>query len=676
MISTLDEHPFCNPDRVKNWDILTPEQAEIDVKWAIDLAEERVQQIIDLPEAERTFENTFGKLWWSDNELGLALSRIGLLRALKDKEAFTTVLADKIAPAVSAMRLKLVTNEKLFNVLESVAGSQENSTHARHIADTIKQFKERGLSLNEEQREKYKELCEELSRDTIAYTRNLTKYNDDWKYKTKDEESLDGIPESCLSLARKKAKEENLGDDYYLFDLHDDNAYYVTSFAHNQSMRSRFMHGCSNAGLDNEELVKRIVLNRAKVADLFGYKTYADMAVEHNMLSTTKDIHHLLEHVFDSVRDGLWKFMKEIRAKAGDENKPLAPGDVPYYQEKIRKERYEYDIDATRKFFPLNSVLDGLFTILWDKMRVRFQRRHTVDPNLLTEEEHLWHPSVQVYEVYRKGKYIGDMYFDLYNRKGKQEGAWSSCLQSRYAAGSPLAKVRKPCYAQQLVAANFRNNAEYDLLSGLDHTEIEILFHEVGHALHHMLSEPTYPTQEASGVERDFIEVPSTLMEHLTWEKDVLMLLNARSKFKLSDDLADKIVSCKDRLRDYTDYRQCLYNKIDQKFNGMTLEEAEEFAKSDAKLGTYVKDLLEEELKGIPEFNNLCMMPYHFQHIFAAGYAAKYYSYLHSEEIARSVYNIISSDGDAMWEKWCTCVLEKGATIPADKLISDFLGIN
>lgn len=661
---SVSTHPFCDLNRVENWELLTPEQALIDVEWAISLTEDRVNRILKLPEERQVFENTFGWLWWSDYELHMALKRINLLRSLVDGAAFLSALM-RVMHSVTALSCRLTSNERLFSILTHVANKEKRRIAPHHIKNTLKGFNEVGIKLTPEQKQEFTLLQNKLGEDAAMYNQNITSDTDAWKYVTSNPEDIAGLPETCLAIARNKAEAENLPPGTYVFDLRDDNYYYGVTFAGSPKMRAMFTDASSHIGLDNEEVVKRIVLNRAKKAKLLGYETFAAMALDGNLLDNTKDLREYMATIYEDLKEPLQEFLRECREKAGDAEKPLAPSDVAYYQEKIRKERYSYNIDDTRKYFPLGSVLGGLFSILEEKLNVVCRKSE------LGENERLWHPSVQVYEVFCDGELLGDLYFDLYNRPGKASGAWSLCLQAHYEKGNPFVDGAMGQKAQQVVVANFRNDTANEDMNGLDHSELETLFHEVGHAIHAMLSKPHYPVQEASCVERDFIEVPSTIMEFLTWEKDVLYKLNEKANHRLPEELADKIVSCKDRLRAWIEMRQLLYNEVDQMMHGMTVEQAKEFSRQEGKLSDYVAEKLAALYEVAPELSLVMMVPYHFKHIFGGGYAAQYYSYLFADRLSREEYGYLAEEGEKEWKNYRKCVLERGSLVPADEMLSD-----
>ncbi len=622
-----------------------------------------VEAIASNPAAP-TFANTVEVL----ENGGLALAKVSnVFFALTGAETNDALQAinKEVAPKLSALRDDVLLNEKLFARVKTVREAKEKLTltveQAKLLEETWKDFVRGGANLGADEKKRFREINQELSVLGLRFADNLLKETNGFKLVIDRKEDLAGLPPAVVSAAADAAKAAKL-EGKWVFNSQAPSIFPFLTFAENRDLRKKFLDGYTSRAdhgdaLDNKATLSRIAALRSERALLLGYKTHADFVLEENMAKTPAGVYGLLNRIWPASLGMAKKEAADLQAaiKADGKDFALQAWDWRYYAEKVRKARFDLDDQALRPYFPLDRVREGAFYAAGRLYGLTFTERTDVPK---------YHPEVRVYEVKdADGSFLALYTVDYYPRSGKRSGAWCGRIRPTWVRDG---KDVRPIVTN---VTNFTRPAG-DAPALLSLEEVRTLFHEFGHAVNGFVSRVTYRSMGSTS--RDFVELPSQIMENWALEPEVLKVY--AKHWKTGETIPIALVEKIEKARTYgegfrtTEYLAASFLDMDWH----TLADGKErdaaaFEKASlAKIGL------------IPEIVVRYRSPY-FQHIFGpgGGYSAGYYGYIWSDVLVADAYDAFREKGifdKATATSFRKNILEKGGTEEAMTLYKRFRG--
>jgi oligopeptidase A len=584
----------------------------------------------------RNFENTLLAL---DN-LGVDLDfTMGLVAHLESvattpswREAYNAAL-----PKVTEFRSKIILDEGIWNALISFQATPEAAALSGHrrrfLEKTIDSFRRSGAELNKADKERLAQINTELASITTTFSQHTLDATNSFEYFTADSRDLAGLPQSALTMGRASAKAK--GVDGWRFTLQAPSFLAIMTYADSRDLRERFYQAyntrCSGGALDNRDCLYRILDLRAEKASLLGFKDFADLVLADRMSKNGERasafVAELRNHIqphFRRDNEDLFEFVKQNYGKTKEE---LKPWDIPFYVEKMRKARYDFDEEDLRPYFPLPRVLEGLFTIV---ERV-FGITVVANPDLPT-----WDPHVTAYTAFDTSSrsVLGYFYADLFPRENKRGGAWMNSLLTHADSDGPsLPHVG-------LIAGNFTPpSGETPAL--LTHDEVTTLFHEFGHLMHLLCNTTELRSQSMSDVAWDFIELPSQIMENWCWDRTSLDLFAAhyQSGEAIPEELFRKMLRARNFRSASHLMRQVGFSTVDLALHRSYKRD------TDGDVVKYARSILADFTSiPLPEDYGMILT---FTHLFSSpvGYAAGYYSYQWAEVLDADAFSRFQTEG-------------------------------
>jgi peptidyl-dipeptidase Dcp len=580
-----------------------------------------------------TFENTIEALELS----GAMMSRINGVfynfRSSLSSEELQEV-AQSLSPVMSAHADDILLNAKLFERVNAVYRNRESLHLSREqqtlLEKTYKRFVRGGALLDATAQERLRAINEELSMLSLKYGDNVLAETNNFSLLVDDRAELSGIPQAAVDAAAQAAADAG-EPDKWLFTLHRPSFYPVLTFADNRKLReyihtAYFMRGDNDNEFDNKDIAAKIVALRVEKAQLLGYSSHADFVLEETMAKTPENVQVFLNELMDAARP-----MSQLEAAnlqnlihSSDERFKLEPWDWAYYAELLRKEKYDLDEAQLRPYFKLENVRDGIFELCKKLWGITFEERFDLPK---------YHADVQVFEVKDDdGMHIGILYKDFFPRGGqKQGGAWmSSFREQSYKDGKKITPIVTTSYNFTPMGAG-----KPALLSW---EEVRTMFHEMGHALHGLLSDVTYESLSGTNVPRDFVELPSQIMEH--WASRPEMLEIYAKHYETGEvipfELVEKIIESGTFNQGFTLTEFISAALLDMDWHSLTDTEIRN-----------VRDFENASLKNaglLPEIIVRYRTTY-FNHIFVWGYSAGYYSYYWSEVLDSDAFELFKEKG-------------------------------
>ena len=624
---------------------------------------ERLTSEVPVP----TWESFVEPLEEIDDRLSRTWSPVGHLNGVMNSDELRAAY-NACLPKLSDYATEVGQNEALFRGYQAVAAQEHlDPTQRKLLTNALRDFHLSGVDLPPEKKARYKEISLELSALTSKYSENVLDATNAWSKLVTDASALAGLPESALDLTRQAAEQK--GEDGWLLTLDMPCYVPVVTYADDRALRAEIYRAYGtrasdqgpNAGeWDNTEVMERILALRHELAGLLGFTSFAELSLATKMAPSSDAVLAFLDDLasrsvhqarleLDEVRD----YAREHHG-AGD----LEPWDIAYYSEKLRRHRYRIGQEELRPYFPLPQVLKGLFGVAERLFGVSIQEAGDFDT---------YHPDVRFFEIRDResSRLIGQFYLDPYARPDKRGGAWMDvCTNRLHTAGCDQIPAAYLVY-------NFAQPVK-DRPSLLTHNEVETLFHELGHGLHHMLTRVDYPAVAGiNGVAWDAVELPSRFLENWCWERESLDLfaVHWQTGEPIQADLYERMIAAKNFQSGMQMVRQLEFALFDFR---MHLE-------YDPEKGARIYEILEAVRERVavirpPDFHRFA---HGFSHIYAGGYAAGYYSYKWAEVLSADAFSLFEERGifDAGTGKsFRECILEKGGSRDAMDLFVDFRG--
>lgn len=627
----------------------------------IKLAEQEIDAIVK-QRSRPDFENTIVAL----ENVGQDLNRVlnvfyPLVSAHCDNEMME--ISIRVSAKLSEYSTNISLNEGLWQRIKEVYENRDmfnlDNEDKMLLQRTYDSFARSGANLQGEDREKYRKLSAELSELTTKFGQNVLKELNSYEiWLTKDD--LAGLPESSIEAAALAAKEKGREGEY-LFTLAQPTYMAFMKYSSRQDLREkmyRLYNGRNMKGeFSNVEVMKRIVEVRREIANLLGYKTYAEYSLERTMAQTPQNVYGLLDQLRDAYRPAQqaeFKAIEEYASQLEGRTIKLQPWDYSYYSNKLKNAKYSYNEEELRPYFELNNVIDGVFGLATKLYGLKFTKITNVD---------VYHPDVTAFEVTdEKGQYVGLIYTDFFPRETKRPGAWMTGFKDQSNLNGVMTRPHVS------IVMNFTKPTA-DKPSLLTPYEVETFLHEFGHALHGLLANTKYASLSGTSVYRDFVELPSQFNENYLTQKEFLdgFAKHYVTGEPIPQEMIDKIISSSQYGAAYACLRQLSFGYLDMAWHTSTapIEDAAAFEN--------------EAMKGVEMFTPVdgCSMSPQFSHIFSGGYAAGYYSYKWSEVLDADAFSVFLKNGifdKASADAFRENVLMKGGTENPAELYRRFRG--
>jgi peptidyl-dipeptidase Dcp len=600
-----------------------------------------------------TFENTIKALEYS-SELLTSVNRIfGSLNSANTNDSLQAINLE-VAPLSAKHRDDINLNDTLFRRVKSVYENRDKlkltDEEKKVLEDTYKDFVRNGAELSPADKEKLRKINEELSLLSVRFGQNLLAETNAFKLVIDEEEDLAGLPEGVVAQAASAAERMNLKGKW-VFTIQYPIMEPFLKYSENRELREKlftayFMKGDNDNDKDNKEIISKIAKLRVERSNLLGYKTYADFALEKTMAKTPERVMDFLGQVWAAalpVAKAEAMAQQGIIEKEGGKFK-LEPWDWWYYTEKIKKEKYALDDEMLRPFFKTENVIEGMFYVANRLYGLTFTKRTDIPK---------YHPDVVTFEVTRNNEHIGILMIDNYPRASKRNGAWCGAYRSQRR------DINKRMIHPVVTMVTNSTPPTEDKPSLLTPDEANTLFHEFGHALHQLLSNSTYPGVSGTSVPRDFVELPSQIMEHWVLEPEVLKVYakNYQTGEIIPAELIDKLDKASKFNTGFSTVEFLAAALLDMEYH--TLNEPVDLNIRDFEMKALEKYGLIQEIK--PRYRST-----YFNHIWSSGYASGYYSYYWSEMLDADAFQAFKETGDIfnreVADKFEKEILSRGGT--------------
>ena len=634
MTNDIATNPLLSMDGLPPFSKIRPEHVEPAIDFLLADNRRRIEALLDRLEAP-TWDALVAPIEEWEDRLSRAWSPVAHLNAVMNNEALRSAY-NACLPKLSDYATEMGQNERLFRAYQAVAESASalDEGQRKVLENALRDFHLSGIDLPPEQKARFKVISQELSQLTSKFEENLLDATNAWSKQVTDESELAGLPPSAKDLARQTAEQRDLQG--WLLTLEFPSYYPVLTYADDRALRrelyeayhTRASERGPHAGqFDNTAAMERILALRHELAQLLGFANYAERSLAKKMARSTADVVAFLEDLARRSRPQAEREMAELTAFARERDglEALEAWDVAYYSEKLREQRYDFSQEEVRPYFPATRVVPGLFAVAERLFGVTIREVGGVD---------VWHPDVRFYEIRDPaGELRGQFYLDLYARPKKRGGAWMDDCRGRLRHGD---RLQTPV---AYLTCNFTPPVG-GKPSLLTHDEVETLFHEFGHGLHHMLTRVDYPPVAGiNGVAWDAVELPSQFLENWCWEREALDLIagHFETGAPIPDDLYGRMKAAKNFQSAMQMVRQLEFALFDFRLH----------LGYDPARGGRIYETLDAVRRAVavvryPEFNR---MPHGFSHIFAGGYAAGYYSYKWAEVLSADAFSLFEERG-------------------------------
>ena len=565
----MSDHPFIAADYHIKWESLTPDHIEPDIDTALETSNKNLDASRQLDDVAVTYSNTFAALEIATEDLDRAWGRINHLDSVVNSDDLRAGL-NAVLPRVTSFYSSIPLDDKIWKKLkvfvDSPAAANLDSTRKRFVEETCADFIQSGADLPDDKKKRIAEIQSRLSEATQKYSENVLDSTNAWELIVDDKSRLAGLPSSAAAAAAEDAKAKG-HDGKWLFTLQQPSMMPVMQHAENVSLRKDVWEASCTVGYggeyDNTDLIWEILKLRQEKAELLGFANFADLTLERRMAGSgttaqnfTSDLHNKIVDQFnnDSHELQAWK----AEQTSGDAA-PLEPWEISYWAEKRRKAEYDFDDEELRPYFPLNSVMDGMFGIVSKIFGVRIEEKDTTENG---GDVQTWHPECRFYDLFdsKTDEMLGSFYADWHPRQSKRGGAWMNSFETGMPADGKT--PREPHLG--LMVGNMTKPIG-DKPALMTHYEVETIFHEFGHLLHHLLGNVTVKSLSGTNVPWDFVELPSQIMENFCWDRESLDLFACHHETgeSIPEELYEKMIAARNYMSATAYMRQLALGKLD-----------------------------------------------------------------------------------------------------------------
>jgi peptidyl-dipeptidase Dcp len=666
---SMNENPLFEastlPLEAPNFDVIEEEHFIPAFERGIEEQLSEIEQIASSQE-DPTFENTILEM----EKSGILLSRVSRvfynLTSANTNEEIQSIQSE-MAPRLASHSDDILLNNDLFERVKTVYENRDASdldeSSLKLLEDTYRDFVRAGARLNAEQQQRMRQINERMSELTTTFQENLLTMNRERAVIVDSEAELTGLSADRIAAAKELADSRG-HEGKYILSITNTTRVPVLSSLENRELRKRVWEASANRGLgenggiDNRPIVLELASLRAERAELLGYPNYASFALEPQTAQTPEAVLDMLTDLIPSVvsntnseADRIAQKMHEDGLEGGPE-----PWDWEYYAEKVRQEQYDLDESEVRPYFELNRVLqDGVFYTMNRLFGITFEERTDLP---------VYHPEVRTFDVFDEdGSQIGLFYADYFTRDSKRGGAWMNSFV-----------VQSGLFDKKPVVVNVMNipppaDGEPALIS---FDNVTTMFHEMGHAMHGLLSDVRYPSQAGTSVPRDFVEFPSTAKEDWAILTEVLenYAVHYETGEKIPSDLLEKVIAAKNFNQGFDT----------QEYLAATMLDLEWHLLSPNEIPSNVEEFENQALAKYGLDNKAVPPRYrsqYFSHIFSGGYSANYYAYIWSEILAADSFAFMRDEGGLSREngqRYRDYILSRGGSIDAMELYRNYRG--
>ena len=659
--------PFGTPHGTVPFDRIRTEHYEPALREGIRRQLAEIDAITANPD-EPTFANTIEAYERSGKLLNTVSNVFGNLHSAETNDEMER-LAQVLMPLLSEHDNNISLNPQLFarikHVYEHADRDRLTPEQQTLLEETYRGFVRHGAGLQGEARDRYRELCKELSLLTLKFSENNLKETNDYQLVLTDPAKLAGLPESVLEAAAETAREKGL-DEGWAFTLQAPSYVPFMQYADNRELREELYMAyntkCTRPdnGCCNLDIVKQIANDHLELARLLGYSDYAEYVLEHRMAQDTAHVYQLLNQLLEAYTPAARKEVAEAEALAREsegEDFTLMPWDWSYYAQKLKDRKYNLNDEMLRPYFELSRVKEGVFGLATRLYGITFRRNPGIP---------VYHPDVDAYEVFdRDGSYLAVLYADFHPREGKRAGAWMTSYKGQWI-DPQTGENSRPHVS---IVMNFTKPTQQKPAL-LSFSEVETFLHEFGHSLHGIFANTTYETLSGTSVYWDFVELPSQIMENFATERDFLRTFarHYQTGEPIPDELVQRIKDAANFNVAYACLRQVSFGLLDMAWYTRTepfegdVEQYEKQAWARAQV--------------LPSVPGTCMSV-QFSHIFAGGYSAGYYSYKWAEVLDADAFSLFKERGifdEEVAASFRENILSKGGTEHPMTLYKRFRG--
>ena len=654
--------PYNTPHNTVPFDRIRLEDYEEAFMEGIRRDNEQIEKTINNPE-KPTFDNTIINTEEDEGYYDL-LSRVStvffnMLSAETNDEM--DALAQKIQPILTQHSNDVRLNPRLFERIRQVHLHHRKLTpEEKQLLDNCYEgFVRSGALLDEAGKERLRQLTEEASMLSLQFSQNLLKENKAFQLHITDESQLDGLPDTAREAAALAAKEQEKQGWVFTLDMPSYSPF-MTYSTQRELRKQMYMARNTECTHDNSEnnldICKRLINLRREIAQMLGYKTYADYVLKRRMASKSRNVYRLLDDLIEAYKPTALQEKAELLKIANKDIEKVYPWDAGFYSHKLQMKKFNLDQEMLRPYFELSKVIDGVFGLANRLYGITFKENKDIP---------VYHPDVKAYEVFDKdGSYLAVFYADFHPRKGKQGGAWMTEYQGQY-----IDRKGENVRPHVSVVMNLTKPTE-DKPALLTLGEVETFLHEFGHSLHGMFANTRFESLSGTNVWWDFVELPSQFMENYAVEKEFLrtFAFHYQTGEPLPDELIQRIVKSRNFMAATACLRQVSFGLLDMAYYTKKDEFTDDIITFEKQ--AWKKAIIGEQLK------DTCMTV-QFSHIMAGGYAAGYYSYKWAEVLDADAFSVFKRRGifdQKTAQSFRDNILSKGGTEHPMELYKRFRG--
>ncbi|MES9812967.1 MAG: oligopeptidase A [Candidatus Thiodiazotropha sp.] len=644
---------------------ITPDMVEPAMDQLLQENRQTIQQLLGSRQ-EYTWKNLVEPLEKAEDRLSRTWSPVSHMNSVVNNDELRAAY-NAVLPKLSEYATEVGQNGQLYNAYKQVAGKAGlDRAQRKLLQNALLDFHLSGVDLEEDKKQRFKEISQELSQLTTRFEENLLDATNAWSKLVTDESVLQGLPESALALARQTAAQRD--QEGWLLTLEYPSYLPVMTYADDRQLRREvyeaFATRASDQGphagqWDNTEAMERILELRHEQAGLLGFSNFADRSLAKKMARSSDEVIAFLTDLAERSRTQAENELDELREFASETYgfDDLQAWDIGYYAEKLRQDRHNISQEELKPYFPETRVLPGMFAVVERLYGIRIEETRGIDT---------WHPDVRFFEIRDSHDHLrGQFYLDLYARPKKRGGAWMDECATRFFTDTmdqiPVAYL----------TCNFSPPVD-GKPSLFTHDEVLTLFHEFGHGLHHLLTTVDYPAVAGiNGVAWDAVELPSQFMENWCWEKAALDLISGH--VDTGDPIPDELYRRMYRAKNFQSAMQMVRQLEFALFDFRIHREY------DPRRGGRIYEILQEVRQQVavitpPAWNRFA---HGFSHIFAGGYAAGYYSYKWAEVLSADAFSLFEERGifnADTGQAFLQEVLQQGGSRDAMELFVAFRG--
>ena len=627
------------------------ENTSVELEKILEESRKNLKELLDIE--NKTYKNFVSPFQEIGERINEFITPIFHIDSVKNSEITSKVYEDCL-PIISKYESEVSQNEYIYSALKYILSNESstlNSIQKKVLENEIRDFELSGCNLEKDKKQRLEELDLQLSELSHKFSQNLLKATNAYSLIIENFEDIKEIPESDLALA----KFEEDGKTKYKFTLQMPSYIAFMTYCTSREKREELYKAYTTRAPENGKIIEELLALKEEKIKILGFSNFAQYSIATKMAKSEEEVINFLEELGNKAKPKALKEFEELKQLAlKDGITDFRASDVTFYSERLKKAQYDLDEEYYRPYLEQNSVLEGFFEFLHKMFSIKFTKTNAK----------AWDEKVQVYNLNEDNRVIARIYIDLEARTDKRGGAWMNNWHSYYKTSNDEIKL-----PTAYIVGNFPQSTN-DIPSLLRHSDVVTLFHEMGHALHHLLSKVEEPfVSGIAGVAWDVVEFPSQFLEYFSYDKDVLKLFAKHYKTGevLDDEAINRLIKARNFQSSMATVRQIEFALFDFKLY-------QELYKNEGEIQKLLDEVREKFAVIIPPSYNKFQNG--FSHIFAGGYSAGYYSYKWAEVLSADAFYMFIESGNIFNQelglKYKECVLSKGGSYNMDKLFYDF----